>query len=132
MHALFNSLERLTQWPNRLKRYPWGHWAALFLVLLQVWTAWVFFRATSVSQALEILKTMVSFKSELAPSLNAGTLFFLALGILREVYYLFHFDQKISIPPGLKNGLEVVVTGLLVVASILFRGPGSQFIYFQF
>ena len=43
LHGLYISLERLTQWPNKLKQHRGGHWLALFLVLLQVWIGLVFF-----------------------------------------------------------------------------------------
>jgi alginate O-acetyltransferase complex protein AlgI len=132
LHAIYNSLERLTQWPNWLKRTRWGHWVALFLVLIQVWTGWVLFRASSVAQSWEILKTLYGFKGGLLTDINPQLFYFLGIAILFEGCSVVQLNQKISIPEGLKNGLEVVFTGLLVVTCVLFRGSGSQFIYFQF
>lgn len=132
LYGLYTSIERLTQWPIKLKQSRWGQWAAWFLVILQVWVAWVFFRSASIAQGWQIIRTMFSFKGELAANFNPSYLFFLALGICRELYNLLHHRLQFNIPSSLRAGLEVVFIAILLVASILLRGPGSQFVYFQF
>ena len=49
VHAFFLSAERITGWPERLKRLPGGSALALAAVLFQVLIAWVFFRAQDLS-----------------------------------------------------------------------------------
>jgi alginate O-acetyltransferase complex protein AlgI len=132
LHGLYISLERLTQWPSRLKRFRWGRWAALIVVLFQVWVSWVFFRAANIPQALQILKAMFSFSGGLGMRIDASYSVFLAVGMLREGFYLFHLGPTRLLPAPLKNGLEVVLVSLLIAVCILLHGPGSQFIYFQF
>jgi alginate O-acetyltransferase complex protein AlgI len=132
LHGLYISLERLTHWPNRLKRFRGGAIVALILVLLQVWVGWAFFRAGSLSQGFQIVKTMFSFQGGWQVSMNPNYTLFLSLGIFRELFALFRFNLKPLIPVFLKTAAEVGFTSLLMVACVLLRGPGSQFIYFQF
>ena len=54
------------------------------------------------------------------------------LGIGWEVLAWFRRNARFRLPAGLRNGLEVCFVSLLLVACVLLRGPGSQFIYFQF
>ena len=132
LHSLYISLERLTQWPTKLKRYRGGYWVALILILLQVWVGWVFFRAESLTQGFQIIKTMFSFRGGWQLSMNPNYLFYLTLGLSREIFAQVHINDMPRIPAVLKNGVEVCFISLLMVACVLLRGPGSQFIYFQF
>jgi alginate O-acetyltransferase complex protein AlgI len=138
LHALFTSLERLTGWPMRLqkaaqgKSLAWGKALAWLLVLLEVWIGWVFFRAASIPQGWQILKTMFSFQNAPAPPLDPLVSAALLLALLRELFAALHLRQKLRLPAWLQNGLEVAFISLLICAAVLLRGPGSQFIYFQF
>jgi alginate O-acetyltransferase complex protein AlgI len=132
LHGLYISLERLTQWPNRLKRLRGGLWMAWLLVLFQVWVAWIFFRAGSLSQGVQIVKTLFSFQGGWHLPMDANYVLFLALGLSRELFALVRFPYAARIPAVLKNGAEVCFVSLLLAACVLLRGPGSQFIYFQF
>jgi alginate O-acetyltransferase complex protein AlgI len=132
IQGLYISLERLTQWPTRIKRFRGGFLVALFLVLLQIWVGWAIFRAETLSQGLQIVKTMFSFQGRWQFNMDPNYIFFLSLGISRELIVLLRLKYPPSIPIALKNGLEVCFISLLMVACVLLRGPGSQFIYFQF
>jgi alginate O-acetyltransferase complex protein AlgI len=132
LHGLFTSLERLTQWPDRLKRLRGGYWISLVVVWLEVWTAWVFFRAASVSQGLQILKAMFSFNGGWDVRIDTLYIFFLALGFGREAVFGLRLALPARLPAVMRSGLEVVFVSLLIAAAIFLRGPGSQFIYFQF
>ncbi len=132
LHGLYISLEHLTQWPNRLKQFRLGALIALVLVLSQVWVGWAFFRADSLEQGFQIVKTMFSFTGGWHIRIDPSTIFFLCLGISREILSVVHFNIKPWVPVILKNGVEVGFTSLLMVACVLLRGPGSGFIYFQF
>jgi alginate O-acetyltransferase complex protein AlgI len=131
-HALFLSLERLTRWPARLKGRPGGRWIALLLVVVQVWVAWVFFRATSLQQALHILQTMVMPRGAEASGLDFTGQSVLALAILRELFYFLQLDRVRLLPVAWQQPVEIVQEALLIVACVYLRGPGSEFIYFQF
>lgn len=132
LHGIFNSLERLTQWPGRLKRLRGGHGVAMLIVWLEVWTAWVFFRAASVSQGVQILKIMFSFNGGWVLHIDVLYFFFLGLGVLREAAFGLHLTFPRQLPARVRSGIEVTFVGLLVAAAVFLRGPGSQFIYFQF
>ncbi|MDY0092633.1 MAG: MBOAT family O-acyltransferase [Candidatus Vecturithrix sp.] len=131
LHALLVNLERLTQWPSRLKNVPGGRWIATGIVLFEVWVTWVFFRARTFAQALYIIKTMFSFSGGLEYHFSALGLGLLLIAILRELYFYLRLDQKILIPFAYEYS-EVLSQSVLLVACIYLRGPGSAFIYFQF
>jgi D-alanyl-lipoteichoic acid acyltransferase DltB (MBOAT superfamily) len=134
LHALFLTFERFTQWPARLKKLPGGRGIALFLVVLQVWLAWLFFRATNVDQAISIIKTLFSFQGGGIDFEKYGYswLIFLFLGISREIFVFWRFEPKLYLPKLWQNAIEIIFEALIVVACIYLRGPGSEFIYFQF
>ena len=52
LNALYLSIERLTGWPEYLKKFRFGKYIATALVIVQVWIAWVFFRAESLEKAI--------------------------------------------------------------------------------
>jgi alginate O-acetyltransferase complex protein AlgI len=129
LHAFFSSVEKISRWPERLSKKPLLRFIAWLIVSVQVLVAWVFFRADSITQAWEIVKTMFSFKGEMALGWGLNGSVFIGLMILRELYVAIGFDQKYK----LKNPVwEMVFYALVIVTIIFFRGEGSEFIYFQF
>jgi alginate O-acetyltransferase complex protein AlgI len=135
VHALFLSFERLTQWPARLKRLPCGRVIALVLVLSQVLVAWVFFRAQGIGQAFYIIQTMLEFNGQLnfpADDLFRVGVLYLVLGSGMELFYFMRVDTRRWFSPQVYRTVEMVSVALLLVASVFFRGMGTQFIYFQF
>ena len=139
LHAASTTLERYSRWPRHVCALPGGRFLANFILLVQVWVTWVFFRATSLDQALQIVGSMFSF----TPSEN-GALFsmggtklmgigvIVAIAALREFYFFMGWDKVKFLPESSARAFEVSFLALLVVASVFFRGAGSQFIYFQF
>ena len=104
------------------------------LVLLQVWFAWVFFRAESLGQAVEIVSTMLDVTSfDFAPVLALGyqVFVFLALGIGTEIYWGVRARPRGSTARA-AGLLEPAFVSALIVSCVFLRGPGSDFIYFQF
>jgi alginate O-acetyltransferase complex protein AlgI len=84
------------------------------ITLVAVVVAWVFFRASSVSDALEILKGMAGLKGFALPTAVAGTVPALkSLG--------FSMGSKVIIPGG---ALEVLLIGVLMI--IVWLLPNSQ------
>jgi alginate O-acetyltransferase complex protein AlgI len=132
LHALYISVERLTQWPARVKRFKGGAWLALGLVLFQVWIAWVFFRAPDLNQALTIVRAMFSFSGGAAPVVGATASFALGLAIVRELTRFLGLHQKSWWAQPWLKPLEVVGFSVLIIACVYLRGAGSQFVYFQF
>ena len=132
LHALFLMIERFTGWPQRIKELPGGRWLASCIVLVQVWVSWVFFRAESLGQAFHILKAMFSFSGGFEYQFRITGMAFIAIALLRELYFYLQLDQKPFALPVRQDYLETFVLALLIVSSVYLRGPGSAFIYFQF
>ena len=126
-HALFISLERLTKWPEKIKAIKGGVLLAWLAVLVQTWTAWVFFRAKTFEQAVSILKAMFCFTGDFHFGLGIAGNLFLGMAVLWEIGYLLKSKAAFSI-----KGLEPYGLACLVAASIYLRGPGENFVYFQF
>lgn len=137
LHALYLSLERVTQWPERVTALfgRMGKLVAVLLVFLLTLLSWVFFRAATLGDALVVLGRMTSPAALAIPAtVPAVAVAVVAVGVLWDVgaYVSQHHGDRVA---GLKARLQplgfVVAAGLLV-ASIYLRGPGASFIYFQF
>jgi alginate O-acetyltransferase complex protein AlgI len=136
-HALLLSVERLTKWPERLKKIPGGRAAALALTFVQVCVGWVFFRAGSLEQAAGIIREMFSvshWSLQLPPD---RTLFFTAglmapVIMVRELYFFAGWNNRMGSIARWRGVLDPLALALMFVACIYLRGPGSAFIYFQF
>ncbi len=135
LHAFYVSLERWTEWPKHVLRLRAGRPLAWFIVLLQVWVAWVFFRAESFEQALRILGHMFDpwqWEMVRLKPLMRTTIGILALAAAREVWC---FLRPEGIGLARWSGfrwLEPIALVAMLVASVYLRGPGNVFIYFQF
>ena len=132
LHAGFLSIERITRWPALLNRIPRiGLWLATPIVLMQVWVAWVFFRAESIEQAFYIVRLMFSFVGEIDVGVKGGGLtaaMYLCIGILREIYCRIAASRNL-----LKyDWMDICTIAAMIVACVFLRGPGEAFIYFQF
>ena len=134
LHAAYLSIERLIRWPDFVKRLPvLGGWIATALVLVQVWVAWVFFRATSFDQALGIVVRMFSFEGGLDLGRQGPTAaVFLTLGVLRECYCRVMPGRLEDGPSRWPPALDILVLAAVIAAVLFLRGPGEAFIYFQF
>ncbi|MBK8019079.1 MAG: MBOAT family protein [Betaproteobacteria bacterium] len=139
LHAVGMSVERFTRWPQKLMSLPGGRHLAALVLLLEVWVTWVFFRATSLEQAVRIVGSMFSFHG--GPQMvveQLGGVKLLNIGIiiviaaLREYWFFLHLDERRFLPRPLERPVQVVALAAIVVVCVFFRGPGSQFIYFQF
>lgn len=146
LHAMYLTLERLTDWPNRVMKLPLGRLMSTALVIVQVWIAWVFFRASSIHQATEIVRILFDWRtfsrSELVHLRQMQgmdlVLLCMILAIVWEMLaYLEaakrsrHGKLDVQTFPVLEK-LEPVFISIGLLASVYLRGPGSDFIYFQF
>jgi len=139
LHATYLSAERLTNWPRRLAALPGGRHLAALVVFGLVVLAWVPFRATSLSQAACIGLTMVS-PWRFDPG-GAGSLFnsentllwMLVLALVaRQLWFHLRLDRVSWRLPPLLHALEPIPLAVLLWACVMLRGPGQEFIYFQF
>lgn len=128
LHAFFLSLERIIKW----NKIPLIKHLVLIIVLFQVLIAWVFFRASSFSQAIGIIKVMLSFNTNMNFTLNINSLFYIVLAALIELWFVLKLNKIHFLNKKTKNILDFVYIILLIVLIILFRGKGQEFIYFQF
>ncbi|RJQ84714.1 MAG: MBOAT family protein [Desulfobacteraceae bacterium] len=136
VHALFLSIERLSGWTRRMAGIRGAAIVTTIVILIQVWIGWVFFRAQSIGQALEIVRCMFSFRLTsfypvdsvlfLKASLLAG--FWLAV----EIGAGYRLLESAKITALYRNWAAEIRLALMMTACIYLRGPGSAFIYFQF
>jgi len=139
LHAASTTMERLTNWPRRVKSLPGGRFLASFILLVQVWVTWVFFRAGTFGQAIDILRSMFSFQGGInGLTVQLGGVKLLTLSIIigvaamREFWFFMGLNEREILPSRLRVHGQTATLALLIVVCVFFRGPGSQFIYFQF
>jgi alginate O-acetyltransferase complex protein AlgI len=135
LHAAYLSFERLTRWPERLKKIKGGAIVASALLILQVWVAWVFFRAKSFEQAAAILSNMFNPSLSALPLMNPifePALFFLIVAVLTDMFGHLRERGIPRLAPRANSILEPMGVALLLTACVFLRGPGQAFIYFQF
>ena len=127
LHAAFLSAEKLIGYPALLARSAPGRLLAFLIVAVQVLVAWVFFRASSLDQAIGIVRIMFSFSGPSPSSFGAGAIVLMAGMAMRE-WYLYLGGHPLFARP-------IVRTAMLALtfwAVLFLRGHGEQFIYFQF
>lgn len=132
IHAGFLHLERETKWPERIKKLPIGKLMAWAITMLQVLVAWVFFRANGYPQAFAVVKNMFNFHFAGASGVGTKHVILLLLAALPEIPYWFNIKVPQSIPQTVYKYAEIIAVVVLLVLSVYLRGPGTQFIYFQF
>lgn len=129
VHAFFSSVERITNWPDKMNRFSMTRIIAWFIVSIQILIAWVFFRADSISQAWEIIHIMFSFTGKMYLGWGFNGTVFISIMILREISVALKIKQKVKWNYPV---LEMIFYAVLIAIIIFFRGEGSEFIYFQF
>ena len=136
LHAAFQSFERETRWPERLEKSRASMVLAASIVFAQVLIGWVFFRAESASQAFAILGSLARLQESKMGSgfwASGGMRALAALAAAAVGEFCVFSIRKLDIGRVPQRGtLAAFGVALAIVASIYFRGPGSQFVYFQF
>lgn len=137
LHAFFLSVERITQWPKKLCEVALiGRTSAIAITFFLSCIAWCFFRATSASQAFEIIGNLFSLNSMNAnvaiQRIGTYKLLLIGLVLLREGFFATPFCHAKIFQSQWYENLRVGLLAVVIVAMILFRGPGHSFIYFQF
>lgn len=133
-HAFLLTLERLTQWPERLGNSPLAGVFRTVMVFALATLTWVFFRAGSLSQATEIIGIMLSAPADFAAVRYVGVpqLGFWALGLAVCANHRFALLPRILTAAPRLAAAEPVAYGVIAALSLYWRGPTGAFIYFQF
>lgn len=135
LHAAFLSIERRVKLPLYLGKLPFGKLLAYLLTMLQVAVAWVFFRAETTDQAIYILGQMFSGNTEgndLLLTQYFDTIFYLFVAVLVECWYFVKHKRPSLRAFSRLFWYECLAMAFLIAATVFFRGPAAEFIYFQF
>lgn len=135
LHAFYSSLERITKYPKRLKSLKFGKGIAWFIVMFQVLIAWVFFRAESFSDAIDVIKNMLSFNAWVnlvSNDIFINAVSYIILGAFIEAYFYFSLNTIHIISKKNKVTFQTFQFVIMILAIIFLRGKGQEFIYFQF
>lgn len=131
-HAALLSGERLVPKAVRLPRSIFGQMLANVVVLFFVMITWVFFRANDLGDSITYIGNMFTFGNNAVSSPDLNSLLFLLAGLVFEGYFVFTVIAKKKLRIHQPLWLEPVLLALMTIAIIFFRGPESEFIYFQF
>ncbi len=127
VHALFYSIERETKWSQHLSRIPYlGIIISVLITNVMVLIAWVFFRSPSTDQAFYILETL--FMGQISGPIPGPLVIWLTLAVLFEAVLVGVRPQ----PHASLRLAQNMAVAVLITGCVFLRGPGSEFIYFQF
>jgi len=101
---------------------------SILVVFVFVNIAWVYFRASSIQQANEIVARLLSFKNTDLTFLNfyGNNIPFLFLAILIEMVYYGYKNYKVFKFYNMKFNLDIVFVVLSVLSILFLRGEGQQ------
>jgi len=131
LHGLFLTFERLVPIYKHLNKIKFGKYLNLIWVNILVIIAWVFFRSDSYVQANEIIVKMfvdIDLNIDFI-AYNFPFEIFLIIAILIEAFY---FYKSIRNKWNKNNFIEMGSLIFAVIMIVYFRGPETDFIYFQF
>ncbi len=135
IHALFLSFERITKWHKRVEGGPVKEIFAVLFLNFVVLIAWVFFRSDDLDSAWFILDKMFSFVPThdfvVNDAIRLGG-YMVILSIVIEVMTRVVPRPLSFLKPEYRKVVDVLYVSALILAAVFFRGPGNEFIYFQF
>ena len=136
VHAAYLSIERETRWDQKIIKKIHLDLLNICCVFIFVLIAWVFFRSQSAHQALDIITIMFTKWPTIEP---AKQLFSTQYKTIVVLIFAFSFEiiYKLKIQhwsPVYRTRIiwEPLMIAFGIILAILFRGPGNEFIYFQF
>ncbi|MEO9534299.1 MAG: MBOAT family O-acyltransferase [Crocinitomicaceae bacterium] len=133
LHAFYLMLERFTKWGKWSPQMLFLKAFKMLTVFVLVLFAWNFFRANSMHQSFQVFKNLVSFESSGDFALlYFNALFFLGLAVVIEIVYAFYSRKLLLKTLYQRYHLDMVFVACCIVGHLFFRGPESEFIYFQF
>jgi len=136
VHAAGLSVERVTGWTERLRTIRAGRIVGVAGTLVFIVATWVLFRARDLPSALGIYRAMAGLTTAAAADFQvffglvpvAAVTVLVAGEIVVAIGWAQPAGRWLAGRPVLAGGLGGFLLGLIV----LLRGPGQQFIYFQF
>lgn len=133
IHSLALTIERTTKFHNKLDKIRFGKFISFLSVIIIVIVAWVFFRASNLTQSFEVIKKMFSFNfTPVSLETYLPYILLIIFAILIELFYFYkqkiYTLRRINRNPYFDMGMAV----LMIVSIIYLRGPEVAFIYFQF
>lgn len=133
MYFVILTLEKLFNFPQKLRFF--SHIYTMLFVII----GWVIFRAESLTQAVDYLKTMFFISGadvfdEKALFFLDNYKFYLIAGILASFPIMPKIKEKIKINPTVYSCVSAVCLFILFVISLTFtiKGSYNPFIYFNF
>ncbi|WP_411030449.1 MBOAT family O-acyltransferase [Spongiimicrobium sp. 3-5] len=104
------------------------------MVFIQVLAAWVYFRAETVSHANEIIFKLFDFNSFQFNFFRVyfDNLVFLIIIVFIEYRFFLGNEYHKIVRVSRRYDLDIITMVVCVLCILFLRGPGSQFIYFQF
>ncbi len=144
LHAFYLSLERITKWPEKLCKIPFGRHLTVLVVFILTIIAWVFFRTGSLHElsstqqlscAGRVLASMFSFHNFThfaGAEIDNNAINVMLLMLVRQLTFHFGLTQRRWLPQRAQGALEPVFMAVLILMCVFMRGPADQFIYFQF
>ncbi|MBN2211892.1 MAG: MBOAT family protein [Sedimentisphaerales bacterium] len=144
LHAFYLSLERITKWPEKLLKIPFGRHLTVLAVFILTVIAWVFFRTGSLgglssseqlSRAGAIIASMFSFHNLTnfaGGDIDNNAINVMLLMLVRQLTFHFGLTERRWLPNRAQGVLEPFYMAVLILMCVFMRGPADQFIYFQF
>lgn len=135
LHALYITAERITGWPEFLKKIPGGALVSIVITNILVLVGWVFFRADTAGDAMVILKNMFGPGSEGSFVMNdeiRNGMVWLSASLLIEIITYYGLKPHRLLPLRFHRFTDMIYVLLMLLACIYLRGEGNVFIYFQF
>lgn len=130
-HGVLQIAERVFN----LKKFVQGRVLTFFFIILtqaEVLIGWVFFRSASLPESLYVLQRMFAFSPENSRMKYSEPLAIIITFIIMEFILIRKADQKLLRNTVWFRYAEPFAVGALMICTILFRGEGHGFIYFQF
>lgn len=138
LHSLFLSVERVTGWPEKIRKLPAGRHIATLVVFLLTTVAWVFFRAHSFSQSMGIMKIMFNFtafnSSIIHKAVDNNAINTLLIIIGSQIFFHLGMDKAdwaVS-KSRFKVAFDTAFIAVVIMICVFLRAPSNTFIYFQF
>ncbi len=138
VHSFYMSVERETNWTQKLSRLPAGKHLTTLAVFILTVLAWVFFRAETFSQALGIFGLMfnvTNFNFAMVGSLidnNAINVLLIIMG--SQLFFYFEMEKApwANSTSRVKTAVDTVFVAVMIMTCVFMRAPSNTFIYFQF
>ena len=137
LHALYLSIERRTKWPKALEKFGFlGNAVAIALTFFLACIAWVYFRAESFAQANGVMVQLFNVTqlntNYTLQKIGIFQFVWLGLAFARESFFAFQMHEwSVFQKPWFEN-VRVVSLAVVIAMTVIFRGPGTTFVYFQF